>query len=99
METMNQDNIVTTFKNLDDIRTRKEQLLTAINKDSNTMQTLWDGVFHKPATLSSPTSRFSGMMKTGAGILDVAILGWKLYRKFGGSKKKKVQKKSFFKFF
>ena len=33
------------------------------------------------------------MMKTGAGVLDGLILGWKLYRKFGGGSKKKTKKK------
>lgn len=97
---MIQDSTSTSYRNLDDIRRRKDELLTDITKDSTTMENLWYGLFHKPDNLvTTPTSRFSGMMKTGVGILDGIILGWKLYRKFGGGKKKsQKKKKSFFSF-
>lgn len=76
------------YKSLDEIRLRKAQLLTDITKDSNKIQGIWDGIFHKPKDKALPTKRFSGLMTTGAGILDGLILGWKLYRKFKGKKKK-----------
>lgn len=95
---MIQDSYSTPYRNLDDIRRRKDELLTDITKDNTAMENLWHGLFHKPDTLATPTSRFSGMMKTSVGVLDGLILGWKLYRKFGGGKKKLKKKKSFFGF-
>jgi hypothetical protein len=80
------------YKNLDEIRLRKAQLLTEITKDSNKMKDMWTGLFHKPKDNVTPTSRFSGFMKTGAGVVDGLILGWKLYRKFGGGSKKSKNK-------
>ncbi|GAB6981800.1 hypothetical protein [Prevotella dentasini] len=74
------------YHTLSEIRLRKAQLLNDITKDSNKMTALWNGVFHKPKENATPTQRFSGMMSTGAGVLDGLILGWKLYRKFGGGK-------------
>ena len=80
------------YKNLDEIRLRKSQLLTEITKDNNRMKGMWSDLFHKPKENVTPTSRFSGAVKTGAGVLDGLILGWKLYRKFGGKKKTKSNK-------
>ena len=74
------------YRNLNEIRLRKAQLLTAIAKDNNKMSKLWNDLFHAPKKPATPTKRLSGMLSTGAGILDGAILGWKLYRKLGGGK-------------
>jgi len=74
------------YKSLEEIQERKEELLTDIRQDDAGMRTLWNGLFHKPAMLSAatPTKRFAGMVNVGAGVLDAFLLGWKLYRKFGG---------------
>ncbi|WP_028898221.1 hypothetical protein [Prevotella sp. HUN102] len=75
------------YKTLSEIRLRKAQLLTDITKDNNQMAILWNGIFHKPKEgVATPSKRFAGLMKSGAGIVDGLILGWKLYRKFGGNK-------------
>ncbi|MBQ7421152.1 MAG: hypothetical protein IJV27_03290 [Prevotella sp.] len=76
-----------TYKSLSEIRLRKAQLLTDITKDNNKMRNMWNEIFHKPKDKVTPTQRFSGLMSTGAGVLDGLILGWKLYRKLGGKKK------------
>lgn len=74
------------YRNLNEIRLRKAQLLTAIAKDNNKMSKLWNDLFHAPKKAATPTKRLSGILSTGAVILDGAILGWKLYRKLGGGK-------------
>lgn len=74
----------TRYKSLNDIRLRKAQLRSDIIKDSNKIAGLWNELVHKPKDNSTPMKRFSGMITTGAGVLDGAILGWKLYRKLGG---------------
>lgn len=86
----------TVYRSLDEIRLRKAQLLKEINKDSSKMEGIWNTLFHQPKKSQlTPTSRFSSMMKTGAGVLDGLILGWKLYRKFGANGKKSSKKKKF----
>jgi hypothetical protein len=71
------------YNNLDEIRLRKAQLLTDIAKDNNRMRKMWDSLFHKRSSgKKTPSKRFSGLLSTGAGVLDGALLAWKLYRKF-----------------
>ena len=64
------------YRTLDDIRLRKAQLLTDITKDSNRIAGLWNELMHKPKDKNSPTQRFSGVLSTGAGVLDGLILSW-----------------------
>lgn len=76
---------VTEYKSLNDIRTRKEMLRNAISKDDEKIQTLWNELF-KPTEIfdknTPPSKRISRILNTGATVIDGAILGWKLYRKF-----------------
>jgi len=83
------------YKSLDEIRLRKAQLRTDLTKDSNKIAGLWNELMHKPKDKNTPTQRFSGVISTGAGILDGLILGWKLYRKFGGKQPAGVLNKKF----
>ena len=76
----------TNYRSLNDIRLRKAQLRTDLTKDSNKIAGLWNELMHKPKDKSSPSKFFSGVITNGAGVLDGAILVWKLYRKFGGKK-------------
>lgn len=77
--------IVTEYKSLNDIRTRKEMLRNAISKDDEKIRTLWNELF-KPTEIfdknTPPSKRISRILNTGATVIDGAILGWKLYRKF-----------------
>lgn len=74
------------YHSLTDIQTRKDELRKDMKSDSEKIKMLWSDLFKKPSedTLLTPTRRFSGLLNTGAGILDGVILGWKLYRKFRG---------------
>ncbi len=70
------------YRTLEEIRLRKAQLLTDIAKDNYHIGKLWNGLFHKKnRSKQSPSRRFTGILNTGAGVLDGLILGWKLYRK------------------
>lgn len=74
---------VPVYHTLDEIRLRKAQLLTDITKDNARIEKLWNNLFHKQAKgKKTPSSRMSGLISTGASVLDAFILGWKLYRKF-----------------
>lgn len=74
------------YTSLTAIQNRKERLRKQIQKDNTEINTLWKTLFHKE-THPSKGMRISGLMNTGAGVLDGLILGWKLYRKFKGKKK------------
>lgn len=64
------------------IRQRKDELARDINNDGKEMGRLWKSLFAKPAPVQRKGFSLQGLMGTGAGILDGAILAWKLYRKF-----------------
>ncbi len=83
------------YRSLDDIRLRKAQLRTDLTKDSNKIAGLWNELMHKPKDKNTPTQRFSGTISTGASVLDGLILGWKLYRKFGGKQPSGMLNKGF----
>jgi hypothetical protein len=73
------------YKSLSQIRARKEVLLEEIQKEDKKIKELWESLFYHEDLLSaSPTKRISGLLNTGASIIDGLILGWKLYRKFHG---------------
>lgn len=73
----------TTYCSLREIRQRKEALLHDIRKDNKQMGKLWKDLFAKPAK-SNRKKGFSlaSFMGTGMGVVDGALLAWKLYRKF-----------------
>lgn len=79
------------YKSLEEIRARKDSLIKEIRKDDKQIRTLWNSLFHRPEAvgLMTPTKRITGLMSTGAGVLDGLILGWKLYRKFKGKTKRR----------
>lgn len=75
------------YQNLSDIKAEKEKLHKAISDKENEINNLWDTLFHpkEEHLIETPTQRLLHYANTGAGLLDGAILGWKLYRKIGGT--------------
>ena len=83
---MKQDNTVQSerkFSSLDDIRLYKEELLEQIRQDRDVILTKWNDLFHReePAP-QSKAQKIMKMLSMGTGVLDGAMLGWKLYRKY-----------------
>ncbi len=73
------------YQSIEEIRLRKAALLKDIEADSAKIEEKWHSLFKKPETLSrsaTPSQRITGMISTGAGVLDGILLVWKLYRKF-----------------
>ncbi len=70
-----------TYTTLRSIEDRKLQLLREIRKDNEKINKLRRQLFAKPAPVKSG-HRVQALMSTGAGMLDGALLAWKLYRKF-----------------
>ncbi len=85
MTTRNKQQLTAVYRSLDDIRLRKETILDGIRDDGEKMQKQWNSLFRKPDALKknqTPARRVSSFFNMGAGMVDAALLGWKLYRKF-----------------
>lgn len=76
------------YQSLNDIRQRKNKLEGEIASQEKSMKQLWNNLFHtgNARTVPTPSRRVQNLFTTGAGILDGALLGWKLYRKFNKKK-------------
>ena len=89
---MTPDQPLLQYKSLDDIRARKEALRKDLQRESLSMKTQWNSLFHKPED-KMPSRKISTLMTTGASVLDGLILAWKLYNRFGGNHKGPVKKR------
>ena len=73
------------YNSLEDIRLQKEMLQTDLHQNEQQIALLWKELL-KPAEAfqknASTSKRLIGLFIVGANILDGAILGWKLYKKF-----------------
>lgn len=76
---------VSSYQSIGEIRLRKAALQKEIEADSAKIDEKWHSLFKKPEALSksaTPSQRISGIISSGAGVLDGILLVWKLYRKF-----------------
>lgn len=81
METTNQN--THTIHTLEEIVMRKNIVLESIHEDDKKIKELWGSLFQSNDLSSkTPAKRITGFFNIGAGVLDGAILAWKLYRKF-----------------
>lgn len=76
---------MSSYQSIEEIRLRKVALQKEIEADSAKIDEKWHSLFKKPEALSksaTPSQRISGIISSGAGVLDGILLVWKLYRKF-----------------
>lgn len=76
---------VSSYQSIEEIRLRKAALQKEIEADSAKIDEKWHSLFKKPEALSksaTPSQRISGIISSGAGVLDGILLVCKLYRKF-----------------
>ena len=76
---------MSSYQSIEEIRLRKAALQKEIEADSTKIDEKWHSLFKKPEALSksaTPSQRISGIISSGAGVLDGILLVWKLYRKF-----------------
>lgn len=76
---------VSSYQSIEEIKLRKAALQKEIEADSAKIDEKWHSLFKKPEALSksaTPSQRISGIISSGAGVLDGILLVWKLYRKF-----------------
>lgn len=72
------------YQSLLAIRARKAQLRKQIATSEEEIRTTWNSIFHKKKapTPKTPTQRLLSMASSSMGIIDGALLGWKLYKRF-----------------
>ena len=72
------------YQSLLAIRARKMQLNKEIQRSEQEIKTTWNTLFHpkKNPTPNTPTQRFLSLASSSVGLIDGALLGWKLYKKF-----------------
>ncbi|MDO4959791.1 MAG: hypothetical protein Q4E68_11145 [Prevotellaceae bacterium] len=72
------------YQSLLTIRARKLELNKEIQRSEHEIKTTWNALFHpkKQATPKTPTQRILAMASSSMGLIDGALLGWKLYKKF-----------------
>ena len=72
------------YQSLLAIRARKMQLNKEIQRSEQKIKTTWDSIFHpkKDPIPNTPTQRFLSLASSSVGLIDGALLGWKLYKKF-----------------
>lgn len=76
---------VASYQTIEEIRLRKTALQKDIEADEAKIGEKWHSLFKKPKALcksASPSQRISGLISSGAGVIDGLLLAWKLYRKF-----------------
>lgn len=76
---------MSSYQSIEEIRLRKAALQKEIEADSAKIDEKWHSLFKKPEALlksATPSQRISGIISSGAGVLDGILLVWKLYRKF-----------------
>ena len=66
------------------IRARKAQLSKDIQHSEQEIKATWNSIFHpkKLPTPKTPAQRLVALASSSVGLIDGALLGWKLYKKF-----------------
>ncbi len=80
-----QNNSNTQLDTLEQIMLEKENLHKELQLHEQKMADIWHATFREPTPeeQASPTKRVIAWVTASAGLIDGALLGWKLYRRFG----------------
>lgn len=72
---------------LETLEIRKQQLREDLDKSEEKLADLWNAMFRQPSEeeLGSPTKRILATITSASAVIDGALLGWKLYRRLGGT--------------
>lgn len=84
-----QKNINTPLDSLEQIMIEKENLRSEMSLHEQKMAEIWHATFREPTPeeQASPTKKAIAWVTASAGIIDGALLGWKLYKRFGAALK------------
>lgn len=72
---------------LESLCMRKQQLRDDLDDSEEKLADIWTALFRKPSEeeLNSPTKRVLATITSASAMIDGALLGWKLYRRLGGT--------------
>lgn len=72
---------------LETLRMRKQQLRDDLDSSEEQLAETWNAIFRQPTEeeLNSPTKRVLATITSASAMIDGALLGWKLYRRLGGT--------------
>lgn len=71
------------YNSLSELSAYKDELRKQLEDDERQIKRLWNTLFKQPKpTRQTTAQRINSMLSIGGGIIDGALLGWKLYRKF-----------------
>lgn len=92
----NVSNVTPDINSLDALTQYKLQLQEEMDTSEEQLATIWNEMFHSPTAeeLNSPTKRIMATITSASTLIDGALLGWKLYRRFGGALKLFHRKKT-----
>lgn len=70
---------------LEDLELQKYELRKQLNDSETKLSETWNKMFRNPADTDefSPTQKALSIASSAAGLIDGALLGWKLYKRFG----------------
>lgn len=71
-----------TYRSLEELQQRKEQILTAIRNDNKAIGKNWQSLFYNHESSRKKGFSMATLVNTGAGLFDGFMLAWKLYNKF-----------------
>lgn len=71
-----------TYRSLEALQQRKEQIQKAIRNDNSEIVKKWKSLFHTRKASHKKGFSMSSLISTSAGVFDGLILAWKLYGKF-----------------
>ncbi len=92
----NVSDVTPTIDSLEVLTQYKSQLQAEMDTSEEQLATIWNEMFRSPTAeeLNSPTKRIMATITSASALIDGALLGWKLYRRFGGALKLFSRKKA-----
>lgn len=84
----------TPINSISELKMRQLEMRRLLDMSEGRLSNIWNDIFHDKSShsLTSPTGKAISFLSNSAGVIDGAILGWKLYRKFSSTFKKKKKK-------
>lgn len=87
---MENTSLNTQIHTLEEIVERKNMVLNSLHNDDKKIKELWTSLFQMPnMSAATPTKRITSIINIGTGVIDGALLAWKLYHRFKGKKKRR----------
>lgn len=79
------------YNNLEELQEQRRQLNASLKTKEKEIADQWHSLFvqEEKSPFMTPTQKLLSYANTGAGLLDGALFGWKIYRRFFGNRRRK----------